>query len=564
MNKNDEKTVKNQAIQYANNIISGQKLGCRAIRLACARFLNDISEDNELYYYDESEPEKFRYFCSNLKHFTGKFNKQPFELSEYQTFFIANLLGIRRKDNGLRKYTSSYLQIARKNGKSSLIAALSIYFLCAAGEADPSILVVANSLEQSRLNLDMTNKYARTIDPDRKYLINQYSKIKYTSTGVLKIRAADPTRLDGENNSVVIIDEFHQGQKEVLEVLKSGMGSRTEPLLLIITTAGTDLTRHCYSLYTNYKKMLNGEIEMDESTLIMIYELDKEDYDNDSYLTDYILIEKANPNLGISVSKDFIINEINKIKLDYSSRTGVLTKNLNVWLDVASVDNEEKYIDDAVILESMQDLDLEQFRGCWAFAGVDLSSVSDLNCLSLLIPKQGKYYFKNFYYLPSDSSNVKDVKNKMSVWEKEGYIKLTPGNCLDSNYIVEDIKEITEKYNISIIELHLDIYNSLGFQLAMSEKLPSIPLIPFKQSFLNFNLPTKELKINILKGNVVLDKNSVTRWCFHNCVVKVTAQGNEKCMKLNGNHNNKIDGVIASQMSLGGFLTSNYIREDNI
>lgn len=541
MGENDEKTVKNQAIKYANDIIQGEKIGCRAIRLACARFLNDISEDNELYYYDETEPEKFRYFCSNLKHFTGKFNKQPFELSDYQLFFVANLLGIKKKENGLRKYTSSYMQIARKAGKSSIIASLSLYFLCAAGEADPSILVVANSLEQSRLNLDMTNKYARTIDPERKYLINQYSKIKYSGGGLLKIRAADPTRLDGENNSVVIIDEFHQGQKEVLEVLKSGMGSRTEPLLLIITTAGTDLTRHCYSLYTNYKKMLNGELEMDESTLIMIYELDKEDYENDSYLTDYSLIEKANPNLGISVSADFIINEINKIKLDYSSRTGVLTKNLNVWLDVASIDNEEKYIADDIILDSMQDIDLEDFRGCWAFAGVDLSSVSDLNCLSLLIPRNGKYYFKNFYYLPEQSSNVKDVKNKMSVWNKEGYIKLTPGNCLDSNYIVQDIKEITEKYNIRIVELHLDVYNSLSFQIAMVDTLPEILIVPFKQSFLNFNLPTKELKINILNGNVVLDKNSVTRWCFHNCVVKITQQGNEKCMKLNGNHNLKID-----------------------
>lgn len=559
----DEKTVKNDAISYANSCINNDILACNSIKLACSRFLNDIDEDNKKYYYDESEPEKFKFFCANLKHFTGKFNQQPFELSDYQTFFIANLLGIRRVDNGLRKYTSSYLQVGRKNGKSALIAALSLYFLVGAGEADPSILVVANSLEQSRLNLDTTNKYARTIDPNRKYLINQYSKIKYVGGGLLKIRAADSTKLDGENNSVVILDEYHQGEKETIEVLQSGQGSRTEPLLIIITTAGLDLTKHCYTMYCKFKKMLEGEIEMDESQLILIYELDKEDYENDSYLTDYSLIEKANPNLDISVSKAFIVNEIQKINTDYSSRTGVLTKNLNVWLDAASMDSDsDKYIGDDVVLECMEDVDLEDYRGCWAFAAVDLSSVSDLNCLSIMIPnKNGKHIFKNFYYLPADNTNRKDTKNKISVWEREGYIKITEGNCLDSSAIVQDVKMIKDKYGIDILELHLDLYNSTSFQLQIADECPDIPVIPYKQSFLNFNKPTKELKIMMLRNEIIFDKNSLTRWNFHNCVIKESQQSNCKCMKTA--QANKIDGVIAAQMAFGGFLESNFVRENN-
>lgn len=552
--------ILDDAKQYANDIIEGRIAAAQTTILACRRFLNDLN--NERYYYDPKDVECFNLFCQSLKHFTGKFAGQSFELSPYQKFFVANILGLKNKETGLRKYRNVYLQIGRKNGKTSLIAALSLYFLMLDGEANAEVIVVANSVEQARINLSTTVNYALSIDPNKKLLIPQYSKIKFGNSKV-QIRASDSTKLDGLNTSVCILDEFHEGEKTTLDVLRSGQGARLQPLSIIITTAGLDLSKYCYQLYKNYKQQLINNTVLDED-FVLIYELEDVDYESDNYMTNSDCWIKANPNLNISLNEAFIREQINSIKQDYSNRISVLTKNFNVWVDAAAtVDNSEKYIDDDIILQCMHDINLKDFSGCWAFAAVDLSSVADLNVLTLMIPKDGNFYFKNFFFLPRENTNIKNIKHKFSVWNREGYIELTEGNCLDSDSIVQKIKWIKDTYNINIVELHLDVYNSTSFQLKMAQECPEIPIFPFSQSFLNFNKPTKEMKILILKNQVIIDKNAITRWNFHNAVVKETSNGNVKCLKLNNYNQNKIDSVISMQMAFGGYLSSNYVYTMN-
>ncbi|MDL2245950.1 terminase large subunit, partial [Parabacteroides sp. OttesenSCG-928-J18] len=514
-------------------------------------------------YIDYIELNRFETFALNVYHFTGQYAGKPFILSPYQCFFITNVLGFKRVSDNQRRFTTAFLMVGRKNGKTAFNCLLSLYNLIFSGH-DPQILVCAPSLEQSRINLYQTQQYLKSIDPDKKYLIPQYSKIKNLyAGGKLQIRAADYRRLDGENNSMCLLDELHQMKEcqQVIEVLRSGQGSRLSPLLIMITTAGLDLLNYTYTgLYLKYKEMLNGEIPIPEHTFIQIYELDKEDYENDAFLTDYNLIEKANPNLGISVSKEFIISEIESIKSDYSKRTGVLTKNLNVWVDYRSInqEDEEIYIPIDTVREKMIDIDLDELKGHYCYMAVDLSSTSDLNVLSVMIPNvNGYHYYKNYFYLPEQNNNIKELKSQFAVWAKNGMIKLTEGNCLDSLAIVKDIQEIAEKLNV--VELALDVYNSSSFQLQMGEHCPNIPIVPFKQSFLNFNLATKEFKIMLMKDYLRLDKNSVTLWNFSNAVIQETQQGNQKVMKRNRNKSNKIDSVISMQMATHLYLTGGYV-----
>lgn len=433
-------------------------------------------------------------------------------------------------------------------------------------EANAEVVVVANSIEQARINLNLTTSYGSQIDPKHKNIIPQFSRIKYKDSR-LQIRAADHRLLDGLNSSVAIIDEMAYSSKEVADVLLSGQVSRKQPLFIQIGTTGNDLTKYMYEQYLVYKKMLKGEVPLDDRLLIIIYELDDEDLVGDKWQKDLTLLKKSNPNLGISVSKEFLQQQIESTKLDATNRNSVLIKHFNRWIDSTAVNgNEEKYIDDDIVLKNMIDVDLSEFRGCWAFASVDLSSVSDLNVLTIMIPKNGYYYFKNYFFLPEENHNINEVKSQLNVWQQMGYIQLTKGNCLDSDAIVNKIKEVIDNYEINIIELHLDVYNSTSFQLRLSEEKPDIPIIPFSQSFLNFNKATKELKMLLLREQCKIDKNSVTRWNFHNAVIKETNNGNVKCMKLGNNKSNKIDSVISMQMALGGYLSSNYcylMNEDN-
>lgn len=550
-------TVKDEAIQYCNDILDNKIVSCKATKQACKRFLDNLND--ERYYFDEDVCSLLIRFASSLKHFTGQFNNQPFTLSNWQVFFIANIYGLKVKETGRRKYTSVYLQIARKNGKTSLISLLAIFELLF-GDTDGNILILANAVEQARNNLDITQKYCLSIDNKRKYLIPQFSKIKYKGSKI-QIKSSDSSRLDGMNNNMVIIDELHAAQQaqQTIDVCRSGMAARTEPLLIVITTSGTDITKYCHHLYTTYKQMLNGETEMDEKQFVLIYELEDEDIQDDAFMNNSECWIKANPNLDISCYSDFLQSEIDAAKVDRTKRLGLLQKNFDCWLDGTIINTQdEKYVDDEIVLKNMETVNLKDFAGCWCFAAVDLSSVSDLNVLTLMIPKDGYFYFKNFFFLPEQNNNIKDVKSQLNVWNKEGYINLTPGNCLDSDAIVKTLKKVIEDYNIQVIELHLDVYNSTSFQLKMAEELPDVPVIPFSQSFLNFNKSTKELKMLMLREQCKIDKNAVCRWNFHNAVVKETTQGNQKVMKLNNNKANKIDSVISMQMSLGGYLSSNY------
>lgn len=548
--------IKDEAIKYANDVISGNIIACRSVIAACRRFLSDLERDDII--YDDKPVEIFNRFCLQFKHYTGQYNGKPFQLSDWQKFFIANLLGLKLKKDGTRKYQKVYFSLARKQGKSSLIGILSLYFMMLDGEPNAEVVVVANSVEQAKINLNITTSYASQIDPQHKHIIPQFSRIKYKNNR-LQIRAADHRLLDGLNTSVAIIDEMAYSNKDTYDVLLSGQVSRKQPLIIQIGTTGNDLSKYMYEQYLQYKKMIEGGIDYDDRLLLMIYELDDEDIQGDKWQKDLSLLKKSNPNLGISVSEDFLKNQIESTKLDATNRNSVLIKHFNRWIDgTVSNNQDEKYIDDAVVIQNMEQLDINQFKGCWGFASVDLSSVSDLNVLTLMIPKNGYYYYFNYFFLPKENHNYKQVKSQFRVWADLNYIQLTEGNCLDSNAIVDKIKEIVNNYKINIIELHLDVYNSTSFQLELNKCCPNIPIIPFSQSFMNFNKATKELKMMLLREQCKIDKNAVTRWNFHNAVLKETSQGNVKCMKLNNTKSNKIDSVISMQMALGGYLSSNY------
>ena len=558
----NEKSLLSESIQYANNVLDGKILACQTVKAACNRFLNDLQRSD--LFFDEKPVELFNRFCNQFQHFTGQYSGKPFILSDWQKFFISNLLGFKYKKDKTRKYQRVYFSLARKQGKSSLVAILSLFFLMLDNEPNAEVVVVANSVEQARINLNLTTSYATSIDKTHKHIKPQYSRIKYRDSR-LQIRAAEATKLDGLNTSVAIIDEMAYSNKEVYDVLLSGQVSRKQPILLQIGTAGLDLSKYMYEEYLSYKKMLLGQLPIDDRLLLIIYELDDDDLQNDKWQEDLSLLKKSNPNLGISVSEQFLKQQIDSTKSNITNRTSILVKHCNRWLDgsVISEGEEEKYIDDEVISNSMIDFDLEEVRGCWCFASVDLSSVADLNVLTLMIPKDNYYYFKNYFFLPEQNTNMKDVKSQFHVWNKLGYINLTKGNCLDSDAIVNKLKEVIDTYELNVIELHLDVYNSTSFQLRMTEVLPDIPIIPFAQSFLNFNKATKELKIMLLRDQCRIDKNPITRWNFHNAVIKETAQGNVKCMKRSGDNRNKIDSCISSQMAFGGYLSSNYCYLSN-
>lgn len=523
--------------QYAEDVINGSIITGKYIQLAAQRFKDDLNNSN--YEFREDEVDECIRFIGTLKHFTGSHSGKHFILENWQAFIVANIVGFYHKGSNKRKYSSSYIEVSRKNGKSALAAALCLYFLIADGEDSAEVLLAANSKEQAKISYKFCNVYSRQLDPKQKVLKPYRDSISLNvNHSILKVLAADATKLDGYNCSFGLIDEWHSApDSSVRDVIKSSQGMRDQPHLCTITTAGFNKHYPCYKLREVGIEILSG-IKEDESLFLAIFSLDEGDEWDDPEV--WI---KSNPNLGVTVKKGYLIEQIKQAKNNPAEEVGVKTKNLNIWCD-----SSEVWIPQVYIIDSTNNVDLEKYKGYTAYIGVDLGATSDLTALAILIPTNDKILYKIHYYLPESALEEKPDKELYKLWKQQGYLTVTAGNVTDYDYITNDIVAIRNKLNIS--KIFYDPYNATQWAIQCTEL--GLPLEQYAQNIANFNRPTKELERLILSNNVVIDNNDITRFCFSNVTIKADHNGNIKPVKTIDRK--KIDGVIAMLMALGGYL----------
>lgn len=427
--------------------------------------------------------------------------------------------------------------MARKAGKDALIAALSLYMLIADGEASPEIACLANSREQAMILFEYIDKFSKSLDP-KEQAIKHYKKYVTfnANNGVCKTYSADASKLDGLNISLSVVDEFHEAKdRKLYDVMKSSQGMRTQPLMVIITTAGYNLESPCHDMYNLAIEILSG-VKQDDSFFPFLYTLDLEDD-----WTDEKNWEKCQPNLGVTVTKEFMANEVQKAKNDASAVTGILTKTFNMW-----VQSMNQWIPLETVAKVMEPVDLEKYRGCVAYLGVDLSSVGDFTALSCMIPYKDKFIFKNWTFLPEETIANHPNKELYDKFIREGSMIVTPGNVCDYNYIGQKIKEISQ---ILVVQgIYYDQWNSTQFAIMCTTE--GYNMIPVSQSIGAFNGPTKETERLLKDSKLIIDKSSSVLWQFGNVELKIDWNGNIKPSK--GSYNKKIDSVIAMIMCVAG------------
>lgn len=520
---------------YIQDVLNDRVIACKSIKLACNRFLSFL--EKEQYYFDDAAVQRVINFISLIRHYLGKYCGKPFILQPWQTLIIASVYGFRHKKDDTRVCRNAFILMARKNGKSALCAALSLYHLIADNEAASEIFFAANSREQAKILLSITSNFAKSLDAKGKTISTYRDLIKFKNN-FIKVVSSDTSKLDGYNLSFAIIDEEHEAKdSKMIDIISSSMGMRTQPLLIEISTAGFNTFGICKEKYNTCKEILNG-LKEDDSLQAFIFELDSDDNWDDE--TTWI---KANPNLDVTVTANFIQSEITKAKNTSSLEVSVRTKNLNQWLS-----SSEIWIADIHIINATQKLKIEDFVGYNCYCGVDLSAVSDLTAVSFLIDTDDKYYFFNKYYLPesalSDNSNAELYKR----WQRMGLLTITEGNCTDYDYITADLMRIN--HIVTINSIAYDTWNSTQWAIDATSK--GLPLQPFSQALGNFNRATKEFERLILSNKVTIDDSEITRYCFRNVSLKF--DHNDNCKPVKSVRQNKIDGVIAMLEALGVML----------
>ena len=292
---------------YCSKVLDGSIVVGEYIKLTCERFQNDLQRDDLVFIEDKVD--RAIQFISTLRHYTGKHSGKSFILESWQQFIIANIVGWYWKESGTRRFTSSYIEVSRKQGKTALAAALCLYYLIADGEDGAEVLLAANSKEQAKIAFDMCSKFSKGLDPKGKYLTAYRADILFSlNNSKLKVLAADDSKLDGFNASFGLLDEYHAAaNSKVRDVIKSSMGMRENPHLCTITTAGFDKSLPCYQLRTVAIEVLN-HLKEDDSMFIAIYSLDGSDnwQDEKNWC-------KCAPNLGVTVTKKYIKEQVQRI-----------------------------------------------------------------------------------------------------------------------------------------------------------------------------------------------------------------------------------------------------------
>jgi phage terminase large subunit-like protein len=529
--------------QYARDVISGKIVAGYYIKLAAKRYLDFMQRDDME--FRTKMADKPVNFISKLLHTEGQFYKKPFILQDWQAFMVYAMFGFYWKGTDKRVCRNAYIQISRKCGKTSLASALALYGLIGDGEAGAEIDFVAPSAEQTRIGFRAASNYAESIN--RANILNCLrNTITFNPTkGRIRMMSSDAKLGDGFNPHFAIIDEYHALETNDLpNVMMSGMGMRRNPMMIYITTAGFNVYGPCKEYRDMCADILEGE-KVDDTIFALIYELDRDDD-----WIDETKWKKCIPSLNITVEEDYIKQQVTLAKNNVSMEVGVRTKNLNQWVESSQV-----WISDEIIRANMKPVPMEAFNGQIISAGIDLAAVSDLTVYSIMMSpnpdrefEPDKYVFKSFYYLPSECLENNRNWQKYRLWQQHKYLTVNPGNVTDYRYILDDIKGSMDKFMFNGI--YYDAWQSTLFIIMATEE--GLPCVPYSQSIGNFTKPVKTFELLLKKGDIVIDDNPITRWCFQNVVLK--EDHNQNCKPTKDNRDSKIDVVISMLEALGGWL----------
>ena len=523
---------------YAQQVVDGEIVTGRYIKLACERFLSWFErEDME---FRNQNVDRIINVIEKMKHFSGKAAGKNFILEPWEKWIIANIYGWYYKDTGLRVVNKVFIMVARKNGKSALIGALSIAELLL-GEPGGQIYNIAASREQAKLLFDMESAFGKGLDPNRKYMKFQRDRIFFNKmNSYSRCLASDTGKLDGLNPSFFVCDETHAyPDSKIWDVLISGQGFRENPLAVQISTAGYKLYGFCHTYRQMCIDILEG-LKEDDTQFTALYELD----DGDDW-TDESTWIKANPNLDVTISRKYLREQVQAAKNQPSLEVGVKTKNFNFWVSSSDV-----WITTENLQKQSRDISLEDFKDKAVYVGVDLAAVSDITAVTLLAENGDELITKTFYYLPSSCFENNVNAEKYKVWSRTGELIICPGNVTDFNVITNDFLK-WRQMGLNIYSVSYDSWNAVQWATEMTEA--NFNLVPFSQTLGSFNRPTKEFERCIKLGKIFIDNNEITKWMFSNVALKRDFNENVKPVK-GGDESQKIDGCISNVQALGGYL----------
>ena len=474
------------------------------------------------------------------KHSKGKFGGKPFILELWQKAFVSAAFGFVDKETGFRQYTEVLLIVARKNGKSTLSAAIGLYLMVADGEAGAEVYSAATKKDQAKIIWLAARKMVKkspSLSRRIKTLVAEMVADQYDAT--FKALSSDSDTLDGLNVHGGLIDELHAiKDKNLYDVIVDGTSARDQPMILITTTAGT-VREGIYDIkYEDARKQIDciEGFENDRS-LAVVYELDKREE-----WTDPACWKKPNPALGTIKSIASLANKVKQAQADPLKVKNLLCKDFNIrdtseeaWLNLDQLNNKATF-------------DVKALKPKYGIGGADLSITTDLTAAKVIfmVPNDPNIYVLQMYWLPEDLLELRAHEDKIpyDTWHNMGLLRTTPGNQVHPKYVTEWFLEVQRDYGIYLPYIGYDSWSSKYWVEEMAGYFGKAAMIPVIQGKKTLSSPMHSLGAELTAKRVIYNNNPIDKWCLSNTVVDIDKNANIQPSK-GKNQRLRIDGTAA-------------------
>lgn len=523
--------------QYWDEIKAGRVVVSKRVRVIYKKLAADTVKTTGDYIFDEARAARPIQFMEQFcKHSKGEWAGQPVQLELFQKAYISALFGFIHKKTKLRKYRETLFMVGRKNGKSTLLAGIALYMLVADGEPGAEVYSTASKKDQAMIIFNETHNMVKQSADISQHVRKRKSDLYFSALmGKFQALGKNSDTLDGLNAHCVIMDELHSVRdRNLYEVMKQSQSARRQPLLIMITTAGTVRENIFDDMYSYACNVVDGSFT-DDTFLPIIYELDSR-----AEWTDPAAWPKANPGLGAMKKLKDLQDKVERAKNSPNDLNGILVKDFNIrgssttaWLSFGDINNEATF-------------DLEQFRGSFAIGGADLSITTDLTCATMLMMDRDtqQRFIAQMYWLPRESlqERVQQDKIPYDKWLDRGLLRLCNGNSISYGDVTAWFLEMVNIHGITPAWIYYDPYSAKYWVEEMQAE--GFRMEKCIQGPKTLSLPMQMMGADLKAKKINYNNNPILKWCLTNTSTRSDINGNIAPMK-DQSPKRRIDGAAS-------------------
>ncbi len=553
---------KNWVLEYWQQIESGKINVPKKIHRWYKYLAGEVLSPTTDYHYDSDRGQHvIDFFEVFIKHSKGEWAGRPVKLELWQKAMLAGCFGFV-DDDGIRRFQRLILIIAKKNGKSLLGSGIALYGLIADGEGGAEIYAVATKKDQAKIVWDESKKMLNKSPALKKRTRSLVTGIHYDATeSEYKALASDADSLDGKNVHMVLMDEIHQWKngRALYDIMADGIASRQQPMIVIMSTAGVireDIYDEIYDeVDVQIKELDIVDGYRDLRTYPLVYELDdiEEWLDPDCWI-------KANPNLGVSKSREYLLERVQRAQKNAAARRNLLTKEFNMPQSAATslFDMEDIYYD--------AKFDFAKMKPDYAVGGFDLSVRGDLTAAVLIFTKKNDptLYVESMFWMPEDAldAHVRSDGVPYDVWHKQGFLQICPGNQVDYDMVSDWFEEMRDKHELIIPWIGYDPAYASWLVDKMKTTFGEGAMQVIRQGFMTLGMPFATIEKMIRAHQVNYNENPIMRYCLMCLSVEEDRNGNIMPSKRKSNVK-RIDGFSA-MLNAWAVLSNNREQYDRL